>query len=91
MGLGLRRLDRKGPEPRDLRGSLWALRSMGPGSSSKENPSEQYQSLPSFNKTGMLNQYTDGQDVMLTKHVPRTRTFLLSNKTLMGPLFSSTV
>lgn len=62
---------------------LWDVR--------QENPSEQYQSLSSFNKIEMLNQHTDGQDVMLTKHIPRTRVFLFNNKTLMGPSFSSSV
>lgn len=37
--------------------------------SAKENPNEQYQILPSLNKIDMLNQYTDGQDVVLTKHI----------------------
>lgn len=85
-GPGLRRLAGEGPEPSSLGGSHWALKSRGPvgGCPSKANPSEQYQSLPSFNKLEMLNQYTDGQDVMLTKHIPTTRTFLLNNKTLMG-------
>lgn len=91
MGPGLRRLAREGPEPTGLGGSLWALKSRGPGGASEANPSEQYQSLPSFNKTEMLNQYADGQDVMLTKHIPTTRTILFNNKTLIGPLFSSTV
>lgn len=52
-------------------------------------PSGQYQSLPSANKIEMLNQHTDGQCVMLAKHIPRTRTFLFSNKPLIGPSLSS--
>lgn len=38
------------------------------GGSHPRNPSEQYQSLSFFKKMEMLNQHTDGQDIMLTKH-----------------------
>ena len=89
-GAGAKGLVREGPEPRGLGGSLRALKGRVLGDVSQGSPSEQYHSLPSSNKTGMLNPYTDGQDVMLTKHTLRTRTFLFNNQPLVGPSFSST-
>lgn len=68
IGPGLRRLAGEGLEPGELGGFLWALKSRGLRGASKANASEHYQSLLSFNKIEMLNQYTDWQDVMLTKH-----------------------
>lgn len=79
---------RQGTEPSGLGGSLKArhLESL-----SQENSSEQDQSLQSLKTTEMLNQYTDRQDVMLTKHILRTRTFLFNNKSIMGPSVGSII
>lgn len=61
------------------------LGAVGPG-----KLSEQSQRAPSSNGTEMLNPYTEGQDVVLTKHTLRTRTFLFNNWPLIGPSGSST-
>lgn len=79
---------RQGTEPSGLGGSLKArhLERL-----SQENSSEQDQSLQSLKTTEMLNQYTDRQDVMLTKHILRTRTFLFNNKSIMRPSVGSII